>query len=48
MNLLPSLSSIVKGYLESKLKVIIKERDEKREEYLNIEIEKKETRKNLE
>ena len=28
MNLLPSLSSIVKGFLESKLKVIIDEREE--------------------
>ncbi len=32
MNLLPSISSIVKDYLESKLKEIIKERDEKRGE----------------
>ena len=32
MNLLPSISSITKGYLESKLKVIIQERDEKRDE----------------
>ena len=31
MNLLPSLSSIVKGFFESKLKVIISERDEKRD-----------------
>ena len=30
INLLPSLSSIVKGFLESKLKVIIQERDKKR------------------
>ena len=29
MNLLPSISSIVKGFLESKLKVIIQEREEK-------------------
>jgi hypothetical protein len=28
MQLLPSLSSIVKGFLESKLKVIIEERDQ--------------------
>ena len=27
LNLLPSLSSIVKGFLESKLKVIIEKRD---------------------
>jgi hypothetical protein len=39
MNLLPSLSSIVKGFLESKLKLIIKERDEKREEYLKTDLE---------
>jgi hypothetical protein len=32
MNLLPSISSIVKGFLESKLKEIIQERDEKRDE----------------
>ena len=35
MNLLPSISSIVKDYLESKLKVIIQKRDEKRDEHLN-------------
>ena len=34
MNLLPALSTLTKGYLESKLKVIIQERDEKRDEYL--------------
>ena len=28
MQLLPSLSSIIKGFLESKLKVIIEERDQ--------------------
>lgn len=39
MNLLPSLSSIVKGFLESKIKVIIQERDEKRDEYLKTELE---------
>jgi len=39
MNLLPSLSSIVKGFLESKLKVIIEERDEKRDEYLKTDLE---------
>ncbi len=32
MNLLPSISSIVKGFLESKLKVFIQKRDEKRDE----------------
>jgi len=32
MKLLPSISSITKGYLESKLKVIIQERDEKKDE----------------
>jgi len=31
MKLLPSLSSIVKGFLESELKELIKERDEKKE-----------------
>ena len=31
MKLLPSLSSIVKGFLESKLNVLIQERDEKKE-----------------
>ena len=31
MKLLPSLSSIIKGFLESKLKELIKERDDKRE-----------------
>ena len=35
MKLLPSISSITKGYLESKLKVIIQKRDEKRDEHLN-------------
>ncbi len=35
MNLLPSISAITKGYLESKLKVIIQKRDEKRDEHLN-------------
>ena len=39
MNLLPSLSSLLKGFLESKLKVIMKERNEKRDEYLKIDIE---------
>ena len=39
MNLLPSISSIVKGFLESKLKVIIQEREEKRDEYLKTELE---------
>ncbi len=39
MNLLPSLSSIVKGFLESKLKVIIEQRKLKRDEYLKTEIE---------
>ena len=32
MNLLPSISSIVKGFLEKKLKLIIQERDEKKDE----------------
>ncbi len=31
MNLLPSISAITKGYLESKLKVIIQERAEKKD-----------------
>ncbi len=35
MNLLPSISSITKGYLESKLEVIIQERDKKRDEHMN-------------
>jgi len=48
MNLLPSLSSIVKGFLESKLKVIIQERDGKRDEYLKTDLEQKETRERLE
>jgi hypothetical protein len=39
MNLLPSLSSIVKGFLESELKVIISERDKKRDEYLKTDLE---------
>ena len=39
MNLLPSLSSIVKGFLESKLKVLIQERDEKRYELLKTDLE---------
>jgi len=39
MNLLPSISSIVKGFLESKLKVIIEEREEKRDEYLKTDLE---------
>ena len=34
MNLLPSLSNIVKGFLESELNVFIQEREEKRNEYL--------------
>lgn len=48
MNLLPSISSIVKGFLESKLKVIIEEREEKRDEYLKTDLEQKETRGRLE
>ena len=48
MNLLPSISSIVKGFLESKLKVIIEEREEKRDEYLKTDLEQKETRARLE
>ena len=48
MNLLPSLSSIIKGFLESKLKVIIQERDEKRDEYLTTDLEQRETREKLE
>ena len=48
MSLLPSLSSIFKGFLESKLKVIIQERDIKREEYLKTKLEQKETRDRLE
>ena len=48
MNLLPSLSSIIKGFLESKLKVIIQERDEKRDEYLKTDLEQKETKERLE
>ena len=47
MNLLPSLSSIIKGFLESKLKVIIQERDEKRDEYLKTDLEQKEPRERL-
>jgi hypothetical protein len=39
MNLLPSISSIVKGFLESKLKVIIQKRDEKKDQYLNTKLE---------
>lgn len=48
MNLLPSISSIVKGFLESKLKVIIEEREEIRNEYLKTDLEQKETRGRLE
>jgi len=39
MNLLPSLSSIVRGFLESKLEVIIKKRDEKKDELLKTDVE---------
>jgi hypothetical protein len=39
MSLLPSISSIVKGFLESKLKVIIQKRDEKKDQYLNTKLE---------
>ena len=42
MNLLPSLSSIVKGFLESKLKVIIQERDKIKDDLLKPELENKE------
>ena len=40
MKLLPSLSSIVKGFLESKLKKLEKDRDEKKNiiTYIGIEI----------
>ena len=48
MNLLPSISAITKGYLESKLKVIIQERDKKRDEYLNTKLEQKDARERLE
>ena len=48
LNLLPSLSSIVKGFLESKLKVIIEKRDQITDELLNTELEKKEIREKLE
>ena len=36
MKLLPSLSSIVKGFLESKLKKLEKDRDEKKELLLSV------------
>ena len=39
MKLLPSLSSIVKGFLESKLNVLIQERDEKKELLLKARTE---------
>ncbi len=48
MNLLPSISSIVKGFLESKLKVIIQKRDEKRDELLKTKLEQKDARERLE
>ena len=48
MNLLPSLSSIVKGFLESKLKVIIEKRDQITDELLNTELENKDMREKLE
>ena len=48
MNLLPSISSIVKGFLESKLKVIIQKRDEKKDQYLNTKFEQREARERLE
>ena len=48
MNLLPSLSSIIKGFLESKLKGIIQERDGKKDEYLITDLEQRETREGLE
>ena len=47
MNLLPSLSSIVKGLLESKLKEIIQQKDKKRDEYLKTKLEKKEIREKI-
>ena len=48
MNLLPSLSSIVKGFLESNLKVIIEKRDQITDELLNTELENKDMREKLE
>jgi hypothetical protein len=36
MKLLPSLSSIVKGFLESKLKKLEQDRDEKKELLLSV------------
>ncbi len=36
MKLLPSLSSIVKGFLESRLTKLFKQREEIREQILNI------------
>ena len=42
MGLLPSLSSIVKGFLESKLKVIIQKRDDKRDELLKTGVDQRE------
>jgi hypothetical protein len=44
MNLLPSLSSIIKCFLENKIEVIIQERNLKKDEYLKTEHEKKESR----
>ncbi len=48
MNLLPSISAIIKDYLENRLKVIIQERDVKRDEYLKTKVEQKDARERLE
>ena len=47
MSLLPSLSSIIKGFLDSKLNEIIDKRDKIRDDLLKTKLEDKEKREQI-